>query len=231
MKQPFDSVASPDWEAEEREGLESLSGLVRALGAVEDSLRPVMGGALKLSLIDTRALDAAQTQWEPFFQTHPDIAERYYGTWRDGAFIPASTSKDYLIDNIHNFYNPAAFNVAVWHGETLCGVACGGYKGERARGFVSVMLREANPDPTQPLRGKIGMIVHEAAAAYARELGVGRVCYIGPFSEGAEKVHRVMGFRKEDIEFMSGLYTEAYVGHIVENKQNIILTDKPIPRP
>lgn len=231
MKLPFDSVAGPDEGAEEREALESLGKLLTALDNAEKKLRPFIGNPLRLTLIDVPTANAALAQWGPFFADHPDIASRYYGTWLGQAFVPEATTQEYLRDNIHNFDNPAAFNVAVWHGETLCGVACGGYKGEQELGFVSVMLREANPVPTQPLRGKIGLIVHEAAAAHARELGAERVCYIGPFSEGAEKVHGAMGFRKENIEFMPGFHTEAYVSYVSEDKENFILANKPVPQP
>ncbi|MCM2344239.1 MAG: hypothetical protein NDJ24_06740 [Alphaproteobacteria bacterium] len=231
MNLPFDSAAGRNYESEEFEAFQSLGKLLKALGCAEETLRPLLGNSLRLTLIDTQTVEAGQIQWEPFFTDHPDIADRYYGTWQNQGFVPASTKPDYLRDNIHYFYNPAAFNVAVWHGETLCGVACGGYKGEQERGFVSVMLREANPMPTQPLRGKIGLVVHEAAAVYARELGVGRVCYIGPFSEGAEKVHKAMGFRKENIEFRPGWHTEAYVGYVTEDKQRSILAERPELRP
>lgn len=231
MNLPFDSAAGPDEGVEKREALESLGKLLAALGNAEKNLRPLMGDPLRLTLIDVPTVHAAQAQWAPFFAAHPDIASRYYGSWLGQAFIPEATTQEYLRDHIGNFHNPAAFNVAVWHDETLCGVACGGYKGEQELGFVSVMLREANPTPTQPLRGKIGLIVHEAAAAHARELGVGRVCYIGPFSEGAEKVHGYMGFWKENIEFMPGFHTEAYVGYVSDNKQNFVMANKPVPQP
>lgn len=231
MTLPFDRATHPLLEESKAESLGKLFRLMEALENAEKKLEAVWGPELKLSIIDSRAMRAWETQWIPYFAEHPDIADRYYGTWRDQYFVPESLSKSYLSDNIEEFSNPAAFNVAVWHGDMLCGVACGGYRGELQRGFVSVMLREANPDPAQPLRGKIGLIIHEAAAEYARQSDINRVCYIGPFSEGAVKVHKAMGFHRESIEFLPGMLTEAYTGYINISKPFPILTGALYPQP
>lgn len=231
MTLPFDRVAHPHIGIGDAESCGQLFRLMGALESAGKNLEAACGPELKLSIIDSRAMRAWETQWIPYFVEHPDVADRYYGTWREQCFIPESLSEGYIIENIGEFLNPAAFNIAVWHGDTLCGVACGGYQGELDRGFVSVMLREANPDPAQPLRGKIGLIIHEAAAEYARQADIGRVCYIGPFSEGAIKVHKAMGFQRENIEFLPGMLTEAYTGYIDRRETRSILAGNPHPQP
>lgn len=212
---PFDKAARPDLLPDELEHLDALYKGIAALRDAEVNLRQEFGPSLRLSIVDARAVRAWEDQWQPYFNAHPGIEGRYYGTWKDRDFIPERLDDDYLTDYVMNFYKPAAFNVAIWHGETLCGIGCGGYRDEHLRGFTSVQLREANPDPEHPLKGKIGAIIHESALEHARKWGVDRVIYIGPYSPGAIKVHESMGFRKEKLEVLPGEFLSAvYVGYV-----------------
>ncbi|WP_144426373.1 hypothetical protein [Methylobacterium sp. ARG-1] len=47
--------------------------------------------------------------------------------------------------------HPKCFNAAIWHDETLCGLAIGAVNRDR---FVAVDFLEGNPDPTHPLKGR-----------------------------------------------------------------------------
>lgn len=222
MNLPFSLSAAP-------EAFTSPYKMRSAFKQAEEKLRPIWGNEIGLKIIDVNTVAAWEAQWKPFFEENPDIEGRYYATWMEQRFIPESLDDHYLIENIDNFDNPAAFNLAVWHGQTLCGVACGGYKNENKRGFVSVMLREANPNPEHPLKGKIGPIINEAAILYAQNLGVSRVCYVGPYSAGAIKVHEAMGLKQEKIEHLTGLSSIAYTCHVPLLKASLHREQVPAP--
>lgn len=217
MNLPFDKVAHLD--SVEQGMLKDLYKVIGALKSAEARLRPVLGEQLRLSLIDSAAVKALESQWRPLLDQDPDIDQRYYGTWARHFFVPECLDDDYLIDYIGNFNDSAAFNVAVWYGERLAGVGRGGYKDECARGFLSVHLREGDPDPGHPLKGKIGPIIHEAASSQAHAFGVNKIFYIGPFSPGAVKVHEAMGFKKQMVETRPGERQSVYIGPVLPSER------------
>jgi hypothetical protein len=57
------------------------------------------------------------------------------------------------------------FSVAIWYGDTLCGLGVG----VKRNGRVDLALMEGSPDPDHPLKGLIAAIVIDCAAAFARE--------------------------------------------------------------
>jgi|GEM_PF-2065578 len=212
MNLPFDKTARLD--GYELEQLNVLHKAIAALKTAESHLRPALGVELRLTLINGDAAQALDQQWRPVFNQNADIEQRYYGTWAEHFFVPERLDEEYLIDNINNFDDPGAFNVAVWCGPRLVGIGRGGYQDEQKRGFVSVHLREGDPDPHHPFKGKIGRIIHEAASCHARAFGVDKVYYIGPFSPGAVKVHESMGFKKQMVETRPGEHQTVYVGPV-----------------
>ena len=224
MNLPFDKVASHD--VVEREMLKDLYKVIGALKSAEVRLKPILGEQLRLSIIDSAAVRALESQWRPILDQNPDMDQRYYGTWAEYFFVPECLDDVYLIDNIYNFEDPAAFNVAIWYGERLAGVGRGGYKKECSRGFLSVHLREGDPDPGHPLKGKIGPIIHETASAQARAFGVDKVFYIGPFSPGAIKVHEAMGFKKQVVETRGGERQSVYIGPVLPSEQLCVMASR-----
>lgn len=65
--------------------------------------------------------------------------------------------------------HPKCFNAAIWHDETLCGLAIGAVNRDR---FVAVDFLEGNPDPRHPLKGQVIEITLNMAEAYRRLIGV-----------------------------------------------------------
>lgn len=65
--------------------------------------------------------------------------------------------------------HPKCFNAAIWHVETLCGLALGAVNQDR---FVALDFLEGNPNPMHPLKGQVIGIVLTMAEAYRQLIGV-----------------------------------------------------------
>jgi hypothetical protein len=92
---------------------------------------------------------------------------------------------------------PAAFHVAIWSGDRLCGLAAGRVSTRRAGGVrhtVSVHFIESAPDLDQPLRGRVALLAITAAEVYGRALGASRLWLIDPLP-GALPLYRRLGFK------------------------------------
>lgn len=128
-----------------------------ALRKAEELLSEAFGPLpVRLTLIGPEALEAFERDWSG----HP--GRRYPWPWREMA-----TDFRRL---------PARLEVAVWCGETLCGLAVG----EARRTHVRVGYLEGSPDPEHPLRGKVTPAVLTAVTAYARAVGRGEVRFVDP---------------------------------------------------
>ena len=88
--------------------------------------------------------------------------------------------------NVH----PKCFNAAIWHDETLCGLAVGAVNQDR---FVALDFLEGNPDPTHPLKGQVIEIALTMAEAYKQLIGVPelRLHHVDP---GLISSYTVQGF-------------------------------------
>jgi hypothetical protein len=71
---------------------------------------------------------------------------------------------------------PDRFEVSVWSGETLCGLAVGWTR----QAFCRVDYLEGSPDPAHPLKGSVAVIVSGAATAYATALGKDEIRLMNP---------------------------------------------------
>jgi len=195
----------------------------RALAHAQKCLRNQYGADLSLTLINHDAVQARNAEWKPYISSSAFLSQRYYyGDWLKKFIIPAS-GQAHDIDVIisPNFY-PWRFEAAIWHGHELCGLSIGGYKEELQRDFVSIWLIEASPHKGHPLKGKIMEIVDLASAFYATELGVSKVCHMGPFSEGAQKNYRVMGLKGGIVQYNDRNNTAAYL-------RDVKTTTAPVP--
>jgi len=99
--------------------------------------------------IDLREIDdPALAQWDSNWRGHHPWdwrrIDKYYKT---------------LLDN--------RFEVAVWSGSVLCGLAAGA----PGSGFMEVRLMQGSPDNQHPLKGAVRFAVLEAARAYTLALG------------------------------------------------------------
>lgn len=92
---------------------------------------------------------------------------------------------------------PAAFHVAIWSGDQLCGLAAGRVSAKRAGGVrhtVSIHFIESSPDRDQPLRGRVALLAITAAEVYGRALGASRIWLIDPLP-GALPLYGKLGFK------------------------------------
>jgi hypothetical protein len=71
---------------------------------------------------------------------------------------------------------PGRFEVAVWSGQILCGLAIGRTRTEYCR----VDYLEGSPDPVHPLKGNVVVVVAGAVVAYATALGKREVRLVDP---------------------------------------------------
>jgi len=73
---------------------------------------------------------------------------------------------------------PGRFEVGIWHGGVLCALAIG--RPAPKASHLSLYYVERNPDPANPLRGKVTGAVIDALAAYAIVLGKTELRLVDP---------------------------------------------------
>jgi hypothetical protein len=132
---------------------------------------------LRLAEIDARALAAWREQWT---DPHPSGS----GGW----------DWQTLSDKFRR--NPAAFTLALWSRDLLCGLAVGSASQRRATGeraAVSVQFVESIPRRVHPMKGDVGLIATTAVAAYGAAIGATHVRLANPL-EGAVHIYVALGF-------------------------------------
>lgn len=144
---------------------EHLTETLALLGIAVDVAR------LRLTVIDASALDARDAQWSTFPPNDPGNFD-----WRHDVGLRRKDT--------------APFHVAVWHGETLCGLGLG----RKRRNRVDLELMEGSPDPNHPLKHLIRFCVDEAALTFARDAGAKILRLVDPLP-GALPLYEAMGFR------------------------------------
>lgn len=85
-----------------------------------------------------------------------------------------------------NRYPANRFDLAIWSGETLCGLAYGPAKAE----WVGIEYLEGNPDPKHPLRGQIIQIAVDVLEAQALAADAMEMRLLRPFPELIEIYER-----------------------------------------
>ena len=83
------------------------------------------------------------------------------------------------------------FEVAIWSGYVLCGLAIG--KASRGDSHLAIRLLEGNPAPAHPLKGKVAICALEAADRFARVLQKRQLRLIDPLP-GALPTYQRLGF-------------------------------------
>jgi hypothetical protein len=142
--------------AEDRYRDSRLPALQRAEEIASAALAPVPVG---LNLINLTALQAFQDQWEA------NPSRRYPWPWPQPQMVADAKKNE-----------PDQFEVSVWSGDTLCGLAFGCTR----QAFCRVDYLEGSPDPAHPLKGSVTVIVAGAATAYATALGKDEIRLMNP---------------------------------------------------
>ncbi len=132
-----------------------------ALRKAEELFRPVVAPSpIRFRAITLETFAACDAEWR-------DCPERRYPwPWHEMA-------GDYRRNE------PTRFEVAVWGGEVLCGLAIGWQRTK----FCSVDYIEGSPLPVHPLRGNVLSAVLTALTAYAVVLGRQEIRLIDPLPE------------------------------------------------
>jgi hypothetical protein len=86
---------------------------------------------------------------------------------------------------------PRAFHAALWEGEELCGLAVG--KVSRGKERITLRFMQSSPSPTHPLRGRVTLLMFEAATAYGQALGCRHLLLRNPLM-GALPIYLRFGF-------------------------------------
>jgi hypothetical protein len=129
---------------------------------------------ISLSSINKAALQAWQNHWMPR-STRPGG-----WNWREQRSRLASTV--------------SRFDVAIWSGEVLCGLAIG--KPSKGPSHLTIQLLEGNPAETHPLKGSVAECAVEAGISYARLLEKAQLRLLRPLP-GALPTYRRLGFKLE----------------------------------
>lgn len=121
----------------------------------------------------------------------PVARAEFAGSWRDHPDRPVEWPwPDMVEDYRHKF--PARFELSIWSGETLCGLSLG--KPSPSQDRLSIQYLEGNPNDRHPLKGRITLVMVEAAFAYARVLGAQRLLLDRPTPQ-LVPMYRKLGFR------------------------------------
>ena len=139
-------------------------------------LTPVIGESLTdITDINSKALECWEKQWLSFIPSGRSWSD---WNWRDDV---AEWKRH--IDR---------FEVAIWSGRQLCGLALG--KPSQARNNLSVYLLQGSSVENHPLKGKVLAIVIDAAGAYGTALGCRELRLVKPLS-GMVGKYQDLGFR------------------------------------
>jgi hypothetical protein len=126
------------------------------------AIAPFIGAPLTdISSINSKALRAWREQWLPAM---PEGKE-----WSDWDWAAQLGNWTKHIDR---------FEIAVWSGETLCGLAIG--KPSQKRQALSIYALQGSPIENHPLKGKILAICIDAALAYGTALGCQELRLVKP---------------------------------------------------
>jgi hypothetical protein len=164
-------------DSEYHRALQRYARLRRLAYDLAERLAAPASGSIRLTDIDAQALDVWRATWD---RAHP----LGYGGWDWSGLVERISRR------------PSAFQVAIWSGEQLCGLAVGRVSRRRASGrrhTLSVHFLEGNPHREHPLRGRVAEIAIAAAEAYADGLGAWRVRLIDPLP-GVFRTYQRLGF-------------------------------------
>jgi hypothetical protein len=125
---------------------------------------------LRLTAIGPAALDACHSQWEP------QPTRRLAWSWPR---IIADARR----------HHPTRFEVAVWSGDVLCGLAWG----RTGANYCSVNYLEGSPLPNHPLKGSVAVVVSGAMATYATALERPEIRFLEPLPE-VVRLYQSLGF-------------------------------------
>ena len=148
-----------------------------ALADAKNRLISRISVPIHLSVIDAAALTAWQDQWRP----KPGWPGGW--NWREQRLRLRATLN--------------RFEVALWSGPALCGLAIG--KPSHGPSHLAVRLLEGNPAETHPLKGYVAECIVEAGISYGRLLGKTQLRLMQPLP-GALPTYRRLHFRVEPDE-------------------------------
>jgi hypothetical protein len=78
---------------------------------------------------------------------------------------------------------PSAFQLALWSGDRLCGLAVGRASARRVDGrrhTLSIHYMESTPEPDHPLKRNVALLITSAADVYGSALGASRLLLVYP---------------------------------------------------
>lgn len=140
------------------------------------------GCDLKVMPIDTRAM-------------------AYWSALRDMNYLNERANFDWLKIFQQVLNTPRRFDVAIWDGDTLCGMACG--MASRGDAYVTVKwLERFRTDSSHGLKGLIAEIALTSADHYAAIIGRSTVRLKNPL-RGTENLYNALGFR--DVQMDRGM--------------------------
>lgn len=172
------AILPPMPDSEYHQALQRYARLRRLAYDLAERLATPGDGSIRLTDIDPHALDVWRATWN---RAHP----LGYGGWDWPGLVERISRR------------PSAFQVAIWSGEQLCGLAVGRVSKRRPSGrrhTLSLHFLEGNPHRAHPLSGRVAEIAIAAAEAYAQGLGAWRVRLIDDPLPGVFRTYQRLGF-------------------------------------
>jgi hypothetical protein len=127
---------------------------------------------IRIAPIGHRARVAWEHTWQP--------NERHHWNWPERLSRYESSSR--------------WFELAVWHGDTLCGLCVGEYPKDRSR--LCLHLLEGNPADNHPLKRCVSVIVLHIAEVFCERIGAKQLWLLNPAPEAAHIFEAVFQLAK-----------------------------------
>ncbi len=152
---------------------------------------PDLPAATRLTGMTPEAKLACKRQWLPLLnqETLNTTAWRYRCN-ADANFLSYRRIREFAAIGCPPMgWAPQRFELAIWQGEQLAAVSSTSHNPVReSRGHLGVGLVVNSPQDVEGLRGKIGILTHCAALAWAQALELKEIHYLGEFSSSGEKM-------------------------------------------
>lgn len=94
---------------------------------------------------------------------------------------------------------PSRFEISVWSGANLCGLALGKTSEHKKR--VRLDLVESTPVRPSPLNMAVFQVISIAASFYGRAIGAEEVCLLDPVNDHVSNYYQKFGYSAPEVYF------------------------------
>lgn len=146
---------------------------------------------VRITRIDDRAIQAWHDQWDG----NRDDGKPWFD-W-DAASDQATSPGHLAIGEgggAYDFPPQGRFDMAVWYGDTLCGLGCGHIKSVDEKSGVDIVFMEGLRRADNPLKGVLRFAMQDQLLRTAQALDLDEVRMVDPLP-GADRLYEAMGYK------------------------------------